>query len=378
MKSMTYLLLTEIAKQPVNVLFVTNKLTIGGKERQIVELLRFFDANTDHHFAVCLRENSAGYDLSGSNVKIFKPYRRLGFYDLVRFQRRVIREFKPDIVHTWEAVCALAITLNLLFLTGKIHLLDGTLQYSKSFPWYSKAYLIPRFTRSMAGRVVANSNAGMDSLNYGAYPKYLVIPNGLDFERFQLPETVNRGNPDEIVIGMVAGFTAPKDFASLIKAGLRLLNKGYKVKLMFLGGGPEKAEMEAMIPPELAEKFIFTGFVNDPERYIRQFDIGVLLSKKGHSEGLSNAVLEYMAFGKPVVCTNTGGNKELITDNSNGFFVGFEDVDDVVNKLEILIRDPKIRESFGRNSYQRVRENYAMDKIAFKFIRLYNEMINNR
>lgn len=361
----------------MKVLFVTNKLTIGGKERQIVELLRFFDSGAGYSFAVCLREKHADYDFSGTGIKVFKPARRLGFFALMRFQRRVLKEFQPDIVHTWEAVCALAITLNVIVSPAKIHLLDGTLQYAKSFPWYKKAYLIPRFTRRMAAKVVANSNAGLNAIHYGFSPKYIVIPNGLDFERFHLPESGNKPNPEEVIIGMVAGFTAPKDFASLIVAGKRLLGSGYKLKFMLLGDGPEKPDLEAMIPPELKDKFIFTGFVHNPESYIKQFDIGVLLSKRGHSEGLSNSILEYMALAKPVICTKTGGNIELVESNQTGFMVDFEDVDELTEKLTLLIEDGSLRERFGRHARRNAMANFAMENIGARFINLYQSLYSS-
>ena len=65
-------------------------------------------------------------------------------------------------------------------------------------------------------------------------------------------------------------------------------------------------------------RVIFTGGVERPSRYIRRFDVAVLCSE---SEGFSNAIIEYMADARPVVCTDTGGNPELVRDGVNGYLV---------------------------------------------------------
>jgi glycosyltransferase involved in cell wall biosynthesis len=66
----------------------------------------------------------------------------------------------------------------------------------------------------------------------------------------------------------------------------------------------------------------FTGAVAEPVPYIREFTVGVLPSD---SEGLSNAILEYMACGVPVVCTNVGGNPEIVRDGESGLLVAARD-----------------------------------------------------
>jgi glycosyltransferase involved in cell wall biosynthesis len=360
----------------MKILFVSNNLSFGGKERQIVELLNFMAANTPNCFGLCLRENNIQYDINDSqNIRLFIPSQRLSINKLITFQKHVINDFKPNVVHTWEGGVAFTISMLKLLCYRKLPIIDGTLRYSKIFYKSSKYYWIERFNRSVATNVIANSGAGIGSIDYAYGSKYVVIPNCIDIRRFEKYSKPDVSIDEDIfTIGMLANFTKPKDYKSLIKAGILLLKDEENIRFIFIGDGPEKAAIEALIPPSYKEKFCLTGYIKNPEYYIRNFDIGVLLSKKGHSEGMSNAIMEYMAFGLPVVCTDTGGNNELIINNLNGYLINHEDVEGLKSCLTILIRNTELRNIFGSRSYNIVRDNYDINIIFNKYIELYNKV----
>ena len=77
-------------------------------------------------------------------------------------------------------------------------------------------------------------------------------------------------------------------------------------------------------------------------------DVGVLLTPPGrHAEGCSNSIMEYMALGLPVVCTDNGGNREIVDDHVTGLVIPPSDVDALVDALRVLSVDPRLRAQFG-------------------------------
>jgi len=357
---------------------VSNNLGQGGKERQIHELLKYFQTSLDFQFAVLLREEIVSYDLNMVNkTKFFIPEKRLSLSEFRFFATKAIKEFKPDIIHTWEGGTAFVVSIIKLMRYPLMPIIDGTLRYSNTFSKTTKYYWVERINRIIAKKVIANSDAGLRSIDYSKPGKYAVIHNGLDFSRFDL-QTVPNENllNNEVVIGMTASFSKPKDYASLIKACLHLLDKKYKIKVILIGDGNEKIAVEKLVPVNYTSKFEFTGNMIKPETKIKKFNIGVLLNKKGESEGMSNSIMEYMAFGLPVVCTNTGGNPEMVKDNFNGFLTAHEDLEQIKNKLELLVTDNDLRKKMGERSAAIAVEEFDIKAVAKKYLELYLNVLS--
>src|SRR4029078_5820345 len=107
--------------------------------------------------------------------------------------------------------------------------------------------------------------------------------------------------------------------ADLIDAFVRVHARHPDARLVLVGGGPLLADMQARVRTHGVQHCVeFTGPVADVASHIRRFSIGVLPSA---SEGLSTALLEYMACGVPVVASHVGGNAELVDDGATGFLI---------------------------------------------------------
>ena len=106
------------------------------------------------------------------------------------------------------------------------------------------------------------------------------------------------------------------------------------------------------------------------------FDIGVLCCKTiGHAEGISNAILEYMALEKPVIATNSGGNDEIVVHNHTGFIISPFNVDNLVSKIEFLLSNPEVRSKMGREGKKKVIREFSIDRLVNSFSKLYVECI---
>lgn len=113
---------------------------------------------------------------------------------------------------------------------------------------------------------------------------------------------------------------------------------------------------------ELAERngvrgrLLLTGGIDSPSRYVQRFDVGVLCSE---SEGFSNAIIEYVAEARPVVCTDSGGNPELLRDGVTGYLFPVGDARALASRLSELLSDNALARRIGEAGRGIVRSTYS-------------------
>ncbi len=192
--------------------------------------------------------------------------------------------------------------------------------------WYTPGKLaILRVNRIFIDRVIANCQAVKQVTHEKEgipLEKIQVIYNGhapppdpVDHNARENPPWLNDG---KAVVGIVANIRPVKRIGDLIHAFGLLRRYRSDVKLVIVGSGDTRPLQELARELNLADHVYFTGAQTDIPPIIRQFDVGVLCSE---SEGLSNAIIEYMQCRVPVVCTDTGGNSELVLDGETGYRV---------------------------------------------------------
>ena len=101
----------------------------------------------------------------------------------------------------------------------------------------------------------------------------------------------------------------------------------------------------------------FAGSVKNPWEQIQRFDVGVISSD---SEGLSNAILEYMAAGIPTVARRVGGNAEAVVDGETGLLVG-DSSDDLARGVVRLLREDAMRDSMSKRSVAEAANRFSLD-----------------
>jgi len=115
---------------------------------------------------------------------------------------------------------------------------------------------------------------------------------------------------------------------------------------------------------------LFLGERKDVSSLLAIADICVLPSL---SEGMSNAILEYMAAGKPVIATDVGGNPELVKNGFNGLLVEKEDAQGLKEALLKLIQDKEKRQIMGQNGLSRVKAEFTMEAMMAQYEKLYEQ-----
>ena len=209
-------------------------------------------------------------------------------------------------------------------------------------------WLRGRLTFPFSHFVVSNSMAGLKAYRVPA-GKGVVIPNGFNFERLK-----NITGKDLIreelkietkhIVGMVASFSGQKDYPTYFKASQLVLAKRNDVTFLAIGLGTDSAGAWDLIKTINRNFFRLIGKRDDIEDLINTMDIGVLAT---FTEGISNSILEYMGFGKPVIATEGGGTCEIVQDGITGFLVQVENPEEMADRMETLLESRELRSGHG-------------------------------
>ena len=229
-----------------------------------------------------------------------------------------------------------------------------------------------------------------DILSRGIAPeKITVIPNAVDAQQFTLGRDIDvalrrsLGLDRSIVLGFIGSFYAYEGLDLLLTSFARLLQKRSDVKLLLVGGGPEKERLIAQTTAlGIGGDVIFTGRVphDDVRRY---YDLVTLFVYPRHRMRLTELVtplkpLEAMAQGSIVVASDVGGHKELLLDGVRGFLFPADDADALAHKLsEVIERQgswPAMRLA-GRSFVETER---TWDQVVSRYAPVYERLLDQK
>jgi len=295
------------------------------------------------------------------------------------FSLKLARQNKYDLTHAFFSIpCGyLAQRLRKRFEIPYIVSLRGAdvPGYSERFSLVYKLFtpLIKTIWKD-ASRIVSNSE-GLKKLaeKTEKVKSISVVYNGIDTQEFY-PLKNNIRNENIFKIICVSRITPRKGIRYLIEAVKILREKYPQIRLEIIGEGNEKEELIKLSAQyNLSEQVAFLGLIshNQLPRYYQNAHVFILPSL---NEGMSNTMLEAIASGLPIIATDTGGTKELVSDAENGFIIKMKDPDDLVKKLEIMINNQKLRETMSIKSRQ-LSENFSWQKVTQKYYKIYNDVI---
>ena len=291
--------------------------------------------------------------------------------------REIIRRHSIDIVHTYLGLPsfygAVAGKLSHTKVIATIRIAGPRMRLSD--PSERLAFLI-------SDRIISNSKAGVDYY-FRFFPgrqKTQVIYNGYDFSEFEIERHKTRedvGLPEGVrIIGHVANLTHLKDYPTFLRALAIVFEREEGCIAAIVGDGEKRKEYEELAKSlGIIERTLFLGHRRDVLDLVRFFDVCVLCSHPKFSEGLSNSIAEYLGMGKPVVATNVGGNKELITNGYNGFLVAPGKPEAVAEKILLLLRDSDLRAEMGERGRRFFRENLSLAKMVSRTQDVYRELV---
>jgi len=192
----------------------------------------------------------------------------------------------------------------------------------------------------------------------------LTIHNGVDDHTTQPASRTNA----EPTIGAVGRLAPQKGFDVLLRALADIPG----ARLVIVGDGPERAELEALAQRlGVADRTSFVGWIDEPRSLLSSFDVLALPSR---NEGFPLTVLEALLAEVPVVATDVGSVREAVVPGETGVLVEPEDVDALAAALRALLADPQERQRLGRRGRELVRARFTAAHMATAFERLYREL----
>jgi sugar transferase (PEP-CTERM/EpsH1 system associated) len=302
------------------------RLDFGGLENGLVNLINHLSVDRYRHVVLCLTHaTDFQRRIRVPDVEVIEIHKQPG-KDLGAYRRvwRVLREVRPDIVHTRNlAAVDMLVPAAIAGVGRRIHSEHGLdVRELDGKNWKYNA--LRRITRFLVDRYIALSQDLAQWLHREIgvpMNRISLIYNGVDTAVFAPIES--RALPSEssdanrrFVIGTIGRLEPIKDQATLVAAFLRIIQwrpeLRSRLRLAIVGDGSLQSALDGMLRDAGAGDLAWMpGFRSDGPALYRTFDVFVLPSLR---EGISNTILEAMASELPVIATRVGGNPELVDD----------------------------------------------------------------
>lgn len=357
----------------------------AGTEKQLLLLIKHLDRKKFIPYLCVLRvsswlrENFRECELVDMGVPSFgRPSSYLNLFKFVTF----LKAQKVDIVQTH-------------FVDGnKVGILAGKLAGVKAIVssrrnqgyWHNKREVLTLtvFNRWVT-RFLANSEntrqwtittEGVDSKRID------VIHNALEIERYNkgsqrecLAFKKNLGlPPDSILIGIVANLRPVKSIDTFLKAAKIVSESCPEAHFIIVGEGPERIRLEQLgVELGIASKIRLLGQRLDIPEILSCIDVGILSSK---SESFSNSIIECLAAGLPVVCTDVGGAREAVEDGVNGFVVPPGDYKAMADKIVTILTLCTMAQ-MGQASRHKAEKLFSLSAIMQTYEQYYEKVLTS-
>jgi glycosyltransferase involved in cell wall biosynthesis len=362
----------------IKVLYMIESLGSGGVERQLVELLRAIKKYKEFESEVIVMSNVIHYtEIHALGVKLHKLVRKRR-WDFEIFPRLygLVRQFQPDIIYSWSSMCSMYVS-PVSWVLG-VAFLNGIVQNAPlSLGLMNKEYRRLKLTLPFSDVVLTNSYAGLRAYRVPD-KKGICIYNGFNPDRvMNLPTTEEIRQTFNIatehVVGMVGRFHRERDYTIYFEAAARICRRRDDVTFLGIGEGPDLERFKAMYHDQPRIRII--GPQRSVEAIIKVFTVGVLVADARYAgEGIANAIMEYMALGKPVIATNGGGTPEIVEHAETGFLIHSGDTENLERRIIELLDAPRLAAKLGAAGRTRIAERFGIDQFVERHAALFRAL----
>ncbi|HWG45955.1 MAG TPA: glycosyltransferase [Gemmataceae bacterium] len=366
--------------RPVRVCFLIDELATAGTETQLLALIRHLDRRRVRPYLVLLRgDNPVSQALEPDHCPILRlgagalrhPATFARAWRFMRFLRReridVLQVYFPDSTY---------FGLPAAWLAGVRHRVRTRNNLGH---WLTPLHRgLGRMFNALATQTIANCAAARQALLEAERPRpesVLVLHNGVDLSRFRdMPSLAARPASAEKRVGVVANLRSVKGLDVFVRAAAQVRTRHPQVMFEVAGEGELRAALEQQAAAEgLAERFTILGSVADVPGFLGRLDVAVLCS---HAEGMSNALLEYMAAGRAIVATAVGAATELIEDGVHGLLVPPGDTGRLAEAMGRLLDDPNLAQRLGDAARRRTLQRHSREAMVRRFEDFYEGLIH--
>lgn len=363
----------------MKILHTITSIGRGGSERQLAAIVS--NSNKRNNPSQIIYFNSKNntyvneYDL---NEYIFKIESQNIFSRLLELHR-FIKINKPQIIYSWGTLDSLLVLLIKPFHNFKF--INGSIRHGKRLLKFD--HLLRSFTLWLSPYVIANSAAGLKANNLKLSNKNIVLFNGVDKKfgsRLNTQEKENERkkilgkhyDPDAVIFISTGNFHRYRDYFTVLNALSRTKGQ-YPFHYLIIGDGALRKPIEDKITElNLNDMVTLLGLVDDVAKYLRISDVFIHSTK---IEGLSNAILEAMYMGLPIVAANVGGIPELYYKKSFQMF-DYKDLDQlalILSNIKFVFKD------FNPESieYRKHLAKFSLDTMMDNFENIIDEIVKD-
>ncbi len=360
------------------ILHVTFNMGIGGTEQVIRQIIENSDPEIFTHEILCIDgfNGSLGLELKEKGINVECIMRRPGFdINLILSLHQLIKLRKVDVLHCHQYTPYFYGVISSILTESKVIFTE----HGRFYPdiHHFKRRIINPLILLRTKNITAISNSTADAVSKYEYiprKKIQVIYNGIrvieeiDQSRDELLSELNL-DPRYRYIGTVSRLDPIKNQSMMINAFAQAKKNINSLRLILIGDGPSRGLLEDQVKMlGLNKEVIFTGFINNPQKYIKTFEVFLLSS---FSEGTSMTLLEAMALSKPCVVTNVGGNPEIVENEISGRVVPSNDISLFSHAIVDILNDSVLSKSYGETGNRKLMNEFSVDRMINSYEKLY-------
>lgn len=302
--------------------------------------------------------------------------------------RKLIRQLKPDIVHTHSSKAGITGRLAAWHckVHGVVHTIHGLPFHDRQPRWIHQTYVhLERMAAKRCHKMVGITQAMVDAFaekNIGTPEQYVVIPSGVSVEEFTLPTASRQvtrrayGIPDDVpVLGIVARLDPLKGHHDLLDIYPQLLKNHPQLRLLFVGDGWDRGRIEKRIEENhWHNKVILAGLI-PPSQVPSLLGAMDIMALPSYQEGQGRTLVEALLCGCAIIGYDAGGIGEVCIDGNTGRLVSVGHKEQLANAVNDLLSDKVEMLKLAQNGRQHVLTHFTEQVMVERLARLYAQML---
>jgi glycosyltransferase involved in cell wall biosynthesis len=391
------------------ILRIINRLNLGGPTWNVAYLTKFLEPEYETMLVAGMAEESESsssfildqYGIEPVYVEEMKrPLNPVLDRKAYKKIKKIVRDFKPDIVHTHAAksgtlgrLAALACDVPVI-----LHTFHGHVFHSYFHPVKTRLFLeIERYLAKRSQTIIAISDIQKEELanqfKVCDGSKIDVVPLGFDLRKYTEDMDIKRSKfrtqykvkEDEIAIGIIGRLVPVKNHELFLRAFKKLLQQTQKPVRAFVIGDGELRDSLQMKANELQIPFSLNGMRNESPlmftSWIREVDVANagldIVALTSLNEGTPVSLIEAQAAGNPVVSTRVGGISDVVIEGESALLSDVNDVDGFARHLIQLVEDNALRKRMSNMGQTFVMEHFNYNRLVKDMAGVYDKLLNN-
>ncbi|KTD60718.1 glycosyltransferase [Legionella shakespearei] len=383
----------------LKILYVIGSMQVGGAERHLYRIaselaksdyqIQIFALDPEGPLKQLFEENGIrvrGVRFPAWIKKFMKTNRILAWISLVissLYLFLTLLTYRPKVAHFFlPAAYIIGGSISLLFPNIKRVMSRRSMNYYQDK--HTRFAKIERWLHPKMDVITGNSQAVIEQLQEEGVAKsnLRLIYNGINTNEFKAVKTRSHMRQElgcdenTLIFTMVANLIAYKGHSDLIDAFHCIKDKMPKDWLVLLAGRDDGIQADLYnqaLALGIEKHFHFLGSRKDIPDLLHASDVGILCS---HEEGFSNAVLEGMVSGLPMVVTDVGGNAEAVIDGEVGLVVPAKQPEQLATALLVMI-DNNARTEIGQKAKNRVETTFSMQACLDEYENMYSQLLEH-